>query len=545
MNNFSGTHMRSRRNLLDLNSFAPIHFSASTYSTDVQTKSDIMKHTLGDELLLKNLHLLSDPLKKNLADSVITCETKKTMVETKDYKNNEAVKPPTTQRTDYYPSLAGITNFFAGVFNIMGTIFQKRASSPVPQYYDCYDKEYNEGQMAPPIFWQPSNFEVQNKNEEADIPFGSTNESHTNLDVEMSADCKTAATQCEEKLKQVRLLLSSKNNQNVPKLRNKQRKPKKTFIEAGSVEEHFEEAFSEGIVSLSNETFIECCTPFNYHDELLIQSDAPRIKTDFYLEESVDIKSIPEKTEYKNTEVKQNLNTENVSNDDISVTRTKDELISSCEDKLNKLKALLQPRHSKTHEKTEPIPISTENEIETVFGNELNSSDILTSSDSHNSDHFDEVTGRFNSSSVDSEDSFQIVFTDSPQNFRRRISSDCESEDSFIVFEESPDSCYTSNDVFGEEILDNESSDSDSDSDIDDDSGCGVQCKLSPSLSRTFGDLTDDSLYSQDVVDSAPVNLPSVKPQSIEEKTGLLLDEMKRNEKKKQPPKRVSVNSYF
>lgn len=302
------------------------------------------------------------------------------------------------------------------------------------------------------------------------------------------------------------------------------------------MEESFEDAFSESVLSLANDTFVECCAPFKIHDESLIQSDAPRIKTDVYVTENMNItKNLPEETESKTTEVKQNLNTENLSNGviEISVTKTKDELVSSCEDKLNKIKELLRSRHCKT---SEPIPISTGNKIETLFGNEMNSSDLLTSSNSQDSDHFNEITGRFNSSSVDSEDSFQIVFTDSPRKCRRRIPSDCESEDSFIVFEESPDSCYTSNEVFGEEILGDDSSDSDSD--VDDDSGCGVQCKLSPSLSRTFGNLTDNSLYDQDVVDSASVSSPSTTTPWLE-KTGLLLDEDRKSEKKKST-KRVS-----
>lgn len=533
--------MRSRRKFLDINGFAPVHLPTSTYYTDAQAKSDKMKCTIEDDIF-KNLHLLSDPLKKNLADSVITGETmKKNPVETKERKTHEAVKPPTAQRTDYYPSLSGITSFFSGVFNIMGTIFQKRTSSPVSQYYDCFDNEYKD-QMAPPMFWQPSNFEVRNKNE-SDMLFGSTNDSRTNLDVEMNSECKVAVAQCEEKLNQVRSLLCKKNDQNVPKARGSPRKPRKAFVEAGSVEESFEDALSESVLSLANDTFVECCAPFKIHDESLIQSDAPRIKTDIYITENMNIpKNLPEETESKTTEVKQNLNTENLSNSEIeiSVTKTKDELVSSCEDKLNKIKELLRSRHCKTPKNSEPIPISTGNKIETLFGNEMNSSDLLTSSNSQDSDHFNEITGRFNSSSVDSEDSFQIVFTDSPRKCRRRIPSDCESEDSFIVFEESPDCCYTSNEVFGEEILGDDSSDSDSD--VDDDSGCGVQCKLSPSLSRTFGNLADDSLYDQDVVDSASVSSPSTTTPWLE-KTGLLLDEDRKSERKMKPTKRVHFST--
>ncbi|XP_050358464.1 uncharacterized protein LOC126778814 [Nymphalis io] len=551
MDNFNGSFMRNRRNLLDLKGFTPNHFPRSNYSTDAQIKSD-MKHTFDDDLFC-NFHLLSDPLKKNLADSVITgVEKKKNMLETKEYITKEAVKPPNTQRTDYYPSLAGITNFFSGVLNIMGTIFHKRASSPDSQYYDSFDNDYNDQQLAPSIIWQPPNFEVQNKNEQADMLYESNNDPRTNLDSDMSVDCRTAATHCEKKLNEVRLLLSNENKQNVQNSKTNSkysRRPRKAFIEASSVEESFEDAFSpENFLSLPNDTYIEYYSPFNYHDDLFIVSDAPRIKTDLNVFESMDItKNVPQETEKKLTVTRQNLITENCPTDEITVTKTNDEVVSSCEDKVCKLKALLQSKCCKSSTKpnkevetTEPIPIPLQElPIETVFGTEINPSDIQNSNSSQSSDYFNEVTGRFNASSVESEDSFQIVFTDGPQNCRKRLSSDCDSEDSFIIFEESPDSCYTSNEVFGDEVdLDNDSSDADSN--YDEDSGCDSTCKLSPSLSRTFCDLTDNSLYSQDVVDSVQVSTPSV---TTTEKTGLLLDETRKNQKKKLPAKRVHFST--
>ncbi|XP_026483354.2 uncharacterized protein LOC113391573 [Vanessa tameamea] len=551
MDNFSGSLMRNRRNLLDIKGFTPNHFPRSNYSTDAHIKSE-MKHTFEDDLF-RNFHLLSDPLKKNLADSVITgVEKKKNMLETKEYATQEAVKPPNTQRTDYYPSLAGITNFFSGVLNIMGTIFHKRASSPASQYYDSFDSDYDDQQLAPSIIWQTSNFEVQNKNEQADMLFESNNDSHTNLDSDMNVDCRTAATHCEKKLNEVRLLLSNENKQNVQNSKSSKysRRPKKAFIEASSVEESFEDAFSpENFLHLPNDTFIEYYSPFSYHDELLVVSDAPRIKTDLNVFSSIDItKNLQEDTENKPSETKKNLNTENCLKDEIILTKTNDEVVSSCEDKISKLKALLQSKCHKSTTKetnkevdiTAPIAIpSPELPIETVFGSEINSSGIQNSNSSQNSDYFNEVTGKFNSSSVESEDSFQIVFTDSPKNCRKRLSSDCESEDSFIVFEESPDSCYTSNEVFGDEIdLDNDSSDADSN--YDEDSGCGATCKLSPNLSRTFCDLTDNSLYSQDVVDSVQMSAPSAV---TKEKTGLLLDETRKNQKKKLPAKKVHFST--
>lgn len=562
MHSFNARH---RRDLLDLNvnGFAPIHFPITNYSTDTRTQSkEEMKHTYGDTLFFNNLHLIPDPLKKNLADSVITGEERKktNMVETKESgmprTAAETQRPLRPQRPDYYPSLAGITSFFSGVLNVMGAIFQKRPTSPTSQYYDCFEN-YNDQQVAPPP-WQTSNIEVQNKNERDPFNFACNNEVNTHSEVEMSADCRLAASHCEDKLNQVRLLLN--NNIKLdekPKIRSS--RPRKAFIEAGSVKESFEDAFlTEECNNLASDTFIEYYSPYNHHHEEFIQAEAPKIKTEVFIKEPMDIvNSLP--TENKE---KENLNETTVINDN-SLVNT--EVVSSCEDKLSKLKALLNKNKKDTTNNlelapkepgtTDPIPIPVQKPVklqhqkevpnETVFGNELNSTELQSSQES---EYFNEVTGKFFASSVESDDSFQIVFSDSPPNCRRRIPSDCESEDSFIVFEESPDSCYTSHDVFCAYKVD--INHSDSDSDVEEDSG--ITCKLAHNLSRTFGDLTDDSLYSQDVVDSVQVcnnirNYEVCEPDVLEEEStgcrSLLLSQKKKSEKRKLPPKKVSLLS--
>ncbi|XP_045770361.1 uncharacterized protein LOC123870910 isoform X2 [Maniola jurtina] len=554
MHSFNDT--RQRRNLLDFNGFAPIHFPLTSYSTDSRTNSkDEMKHTYGDTLFFNNLHLIPDPLKKNLADSVITGEEKKVpnMVETK-----ETERP---QRPDYYPTLAGITSFFSGVLNVMGAIFQKRTTSPTSQYYDCFE-DYNDQQMAPSP-WQSSNIEVQNKNERDLFNFATNNEVNANLEVEMSTDCRLAASHCEEKLNQVRLLLTNKNNRNEQPSKFRLNRPRKAFIEAGSVEESFEDAFTpEDVTCLADNTYIEYYSPCNHHNEEYIHAEAPKVKIERCVKEPTDIVySLPAENNKKN-----DLNEQSVLNDSSFVNT--EEVVSSCEEKLSKLKALLKSKGKKVvnnepeatrqaPEITNPIPIPVHNseksEIhkdfpnETVFGNEINSTELHSSQDS---DYFNEVTGKFFSSSLESEDSFQIVFSDSPPNCRRRIPSECDSEDSFIVFEESPESCYTSHDVFGEDI--GEVIHSDFDSDIEEDSG--ITCKLAHNLSRTFGDLTDDSLYSQDVVDSVQVcnevindkvnEINVIQDEEREDKKcGLLLNERRKAEKRKLPPKKVTFSS--
>ncbi|XP_038220007.1 uncharacterized protein LOC119838228 [Zerene cesonia] len=515
MNNPTTFRSRNRRNILQL----PIKFSLSNYSMDAHSKA--MKDPFAETLLLNNinkLHLISDPLKKNLADSVITASS---MEKAKEY---EAEKPP--QRNESQAPLSGITNFFSGVFNIMSAVFQKRASSPVSQYYDCFDFE-DEKQMSPSLAWHSAKLEVQNKNEQ--VEQCSCNNSTINSSTSMTT-CRDVVSNCEDKLNQVRMLLKDKKPQQLCK-----RRPRRVFVEPGSVTDSFEDAFCpDDFVNLPDNTFFECYGAYNHQEQDLFETDAPFVKTEMFVNESMDIvTNLPNKEDL-------NVQIENANNID------KDQVVSTCEDKINKIKELLKSkckRNSDSAEcndtKTSPIPIKEVSD-EISFGNEIqNNSKDSESSLPENS--FDEVTGKFYSSSADSDDSFQIVFTDK----RQRIPSECESEDSFIVFEESPDSCYTSNDVFGNE------NDTDTDSDLEEDSGYGITtCKLNHSLSRTFGDLTDDSLYSADVVDcavrigeAADVS-DDLDEASAPERTGSLLNEQRKVEKRKQPPKKVHFSPH-
>ncbi|VVD02440.1 unnamed protein product [Leptidea sinapis] len=497
MNNLGGLNSRNRRSLFDIKANIPVSY----YSTDAQSKED-MKITYGDTMFLSNinkLHLIPDPLKKNLADSVMGDTQVMRDLKPHNEFGKVEVEPQPTQKKEL-TTLTSITNYFSGLMNVMGTIFQRRPPSPVTQYYDCFDTESSR-EMAP-FNWQPSKLDVQNKNERS---FSSNNGSTTNMTI---SDCKSSAESCEDKLNQVRLLLSG-----TPKLG----KSKRVVGEASSIEESFEDAFCpEDIVSLANDTFIEYYSAFNSHSDCLCEADAPYVKTEV-IKDSLDTSTNLNDDKFNN-----NCSTSNKSSD--CKDDLKYEVVSSCEDKLSKIKALLQSKckaNSNTHEKTEPISIN--NICDTSFADELNlnNSNETVSSEPDNS--FDEVKGRFHSSSTDSNDSFQIVFSDS----RKRLPSDCESEDSFIVFDESPDSCYTSHDVFGNE--------SDLESDFEEDSGCIQTCKLDHSLSRTFCDLTDNSLYSADVPDSSPSGsdeLDAVVLQKCSE-SALCSDDTKKQEDKK------------
>lgn len=639
MMNFREQDWRNRRSLLNQGmNFPPMHYTIANYCTD--HKSDLNTPFAQEDLLTK-LHSIPDPLKKNLADSVIGIEEKNNKNKgmppnTKDYyqpnMESEAETTPMVDKSDAYPSLTGITTFIANFFGaISGAMFQRRAKSPV-RYYDCFEPDPDRRERAPPS-WQASKYEDQNKN-------GAPEFSTDPLNDNMNKNCRDAVFKCEGKLNAVRDLLLNKSEPCKPKYR---RKPRKLFVEPGSVEERFEDAFTpEDFVSLSSEQYIKCNGITNNHQEDLCEADGPKIKTEIgYVQENDIIKAVPEIEEKIKTSVNETkVPTEDrmkptIVEDVIPTTITEEiiglaepttktniqedcvqkvtgypkpeikaEIILSCEDKMAKLKSLLQEKRKnkiivpdltvtapkpvkederpKKPSKNIPIEKVTDKHFKNpnrisvdkrkrsklrkniqddiLFANEIDSEDIsLNNSPSVSTipemeeedekEYFDEVRGRFQPSSVtDSEDSFQIVFSDSPKS-RSRKPSDCDSEDSFIVFEDSPDSCYTSNDVFGDVT----ESDSESDSEVSD-SGVSEICKMSHTFSRTVSDLTDDSLYNDnrecdnDEVDCAVRSLDEIAVPEVPEvepvKPGLLINEAKKLQRKGQPSKSVSFCYY-
>ncbi|XP_063632490.1 uncharacterized protein LOC134803636 [Cydia splendana] len=601
---------RNRRNQLNLSPIPAFNmYSIANYSTDT-SKTDLSK-SFAEEMLIHNLHMMPNPLQKNLADTIPTAEKPKPpftepKLEPKAYPEPKMEKEQA--RTEYSFSFG---SFFSGVISAISSgVFRRR--EPTQQYYDCFDPEPS---------WQTASEADLNK---------STRSQSLKEDDAMSADCRSAAAHCEDKLNRVRHLLSTKPVPTTPKYR---RKPKRVFVEPGSVEESFEDAFSpEDFVRLSNSNHIECISPFNHHKEEVIEAAAVRVKAE--VKEVMDIvQTLPvaeivpvDKTNSQNVEIKDAIaNTQVESQADVKDTlkteskgtidhieakievkldlpnvpeeiqeiKEKQEVIAACEDKVNRLKALLQRRKPKSrltktesdsvlepvtdmndkklHDKHFKNPARTtdkRNQSQLIkniqedmsFGNSLDTEEVSSPDNSPilpptklcdminlpklipepEPEYFDEVHGRFHSTSTDSDDSFQIVFTDSPKAARHRTLSDCDSEDSFIVFEDSPDSCYTSHDVFGDSTVD-----SDSDSDVSD-SGCGVSCKLSHSLTRTVGDLTDDSLFDDTVREESGDEVDSVTvceelDLAEEVNTGLLLNDAKKLLRRQQPPKKVSV----
>ncbi|XP_068621874.1 uncharacterized protein PPP1R15 [Battus philenor] len=602
MNNFNLSDTRNRRNLLNWTGIFPFH-SVTNYSTDSTKMKIDMKNVFGDALFINNLHLIPDPLKKNLADSIITEEVK-----TKTNMATEQVKPEATttkehviaeHQTDSYPSLGIITNFISGVFSfVSGAMFHKRTNSPT-QYYECFDQNLDES--APSLqAWQQAKIEDQNKNGWAHQITVCKNEPNETIGCTMNEKCRTASN-CEEKINQVCLFLANQQT------RMQTKSSQNLFVEENSTDDCFEDAFtSEDFESLPDTSYLEYYGPFNHQKADTLVSDAPRIKNEYIpLTENMEIVN-PFPDIIKDSVA--DINTPMKADTDNKVD-SKADIVSSCEDKMCKLKALLEKNKinkdknslasydvlNSNEQQSKPILIPNSNRNNSSLGDiteiislekcispsalsteDCDTSDqsSLTESQCSNStpeyldpcNYFDEVTGRFYSTSADSDDSFQIVFDDSSKSCRGRLTSECDSEDSFIIFDDSPDdSCYSSNDVFGDELnvtgydfIESSDSEGSEDSDSENDSGCetyNLTCKLSHSLTRTIGDLTDDSLYNvdEDEVDCAArfveeksyesiSNVYELNEDNSETQTkqkGLLIDEKRKIEKRCLPRKTV------
>ncbi|XP_021197382.3 uncharacterized protein LOC110381391 [Helicoverpa armigera] len=568
--------------------FRPMHYSIANYSTE--TKKE-MRSAFGEDLFLNNLHLIPDPLMKNLADTIITEEKMAPKSKLDKHIDVNTENNMHNIEADYSP-LSGITSFLSGVVNVISNAVFSRLRSP-----DLVTQP--PAQMAPPSLWQPAKRVDENKM----LPDEKISDEKCSELAPDMVDCRTAVAHCQNKIEQVRLLLGSKPVSTPPTTYRSRRRPKRVFVEASSVEDNFEDAFSpEDFESLANDSYIQYSSPVCFHDQFFHEVDSPKVKTE--MRGPTPVPEVP--TVCETTEIVANVPEDTVNAS--KLVNSKEELVSSCEDKLSKLKALLAERKKKkTTVEPEPVTVQQTEEVKELpkvktptkvkdkrfknpnrtcskrmkskmrksieddlrFANEINIDDFSSVENSPSmgclekyvmhftqrpvetpkqteKEFFDEVSGRFLPGSVESEDSFQIVFNDCP---KLRRTSDCESEDSFIVFEDSPDSCYTSNDVFGETSDDDDEYDSDSDVSQSGDSGCGdYQFNLAASLSKSVCNLTDASLYADtgadevDFVDDTAVSQPEdVETEDL--KTGLLIDDRKKHQRKGLPPKRVQFSS--
>ncbi|KAM3955183.1 protein phosphatase 1 regulatory subunit 15 [Aphomia sociella] len=568
-------------------------YSVSAYSTDTRTE---MKGEIKDML---PPDLLQSELTKTIMADVTTKKAGK-------IENG---------------SDTWIMGMFSTMFNAISKRLIGRAESG--PYYGVVDKETLS-------FWRSS--KTENKN------IGAQDTSYT-VSIDMNGDHKSPVAACEDKLNSIRHLLSSKSVPIAPKQNTyRSRRPKKVFVESSSVEDHFEDAFApEDFISHPNIDCISYIIPNRIQDLEYFEVDTPkmRVETGQVSENGSIAKASPEihKSLSKEKNVSKTIiNSENKSNLLVEPEKTeivvhidavgvdtmaleKKETVMSCEEKMLKLKTMLQERCKKNTKATLNLSDSnvesvTLRSIETkgppkmvptnkckdkcyknpnrlskdkrkkcgirraiqedmhsdeTFNDDASSLENsptitqinhsienLASSVEHD-DYFDEVAGRFiPNTGAENDDSFQVVFTDIPQIKRNWRPSDCESEDSFIVFEESPDSCYTSNDVFGD---DTDSEAEYSDSEVSD-SGCGldeVRTLCLDSISKSVSDLTDDSLYVEralvDEVDCAvriceeipSSDIAEVCDLSEQESTSMsvLLNDTKKLLRKNQPPKKV------
>lgn len=476
-----------------------------------------------------------------------------------------------------------------------------RASSPDLSFYDC------EPRASSPSSWPSA--KTENKNIELlDTGFSSS---------EMNGDCKSVVAACEDKLNKVRQLITTKTVSSSPKCSTyRSRRPRRRFVEANSVEESFEDAFSpEDFVSHPDNKQIAFLIPYQYESGFFCEIDGAKMKTerDKTTIASKDKEHLNLKPEIPPNNIQDTTIVKDIADNTKVETNKAQETVASCEQKMLKLHALLQERKkSKTalnlddsvaesvkerpkRIKSKGIPVkaqdkrfknpnrspekrknvSTKKNIQDdmLFADEL-TEDMSSVENSprlvnlaklcdhlpvpKENDYFDEISGRFRSASgTESDDSFQVVFADSPHQSYRP--SECDSEDSFIFFEDSPDSCYTSNDVFGNGS-DSESEYSDSDTEVSD-SGCDSdELKMSHSMSKTVEDLTDDALYKgEDIRKSETVDqvdcavriceeIPSqdlVSEVSEAKSASLLLNDEKKLLRKSQPSKKVSFSVFL
>lgn len=712
--------------------FGTMHYSIARYCTDkssdgVSTESNKkseLNETLTSETYLAQLQRLSNPLQKNLADTLPNIKAENTNNMAANYRHSrqksfdfdvkETSGPAFDGSRAEYSTLSGIGSFISNVFNVITQAmpFQRRQRDNSIVNLD--DSDAPRDSSPPLVTWPKANLDIQNKNKTQSQTHNHTTEINDEFNTKMNKECLSAASQCEGKLATVRLLLANKVAATKP-VPVKARRPRRIFVPPNSVEKVFEDAFnSEEYERMSNSHSLEHVTPSKNVVQHFVKLNGPKVN----IQPAIDVKDVDKPTqdsekptepincdkekvnEENNQEISSEMTINEVASPEILIsnevltpnaistdnsplvhsldnlgpnleeldslipkskdpdhvipksekpdhlipkseepdhfipkpeeqdnfipkskeldhfipkpeeTNVKTEVVTSCEDKLNRLKALLlerklnsktskppakesiketenQPEHKphEKHSKKHKNPnrttdkrqkchqniiikedMSFAKEIDADIASSLdnspqlykrkqqsglshtletatvtvngditeNSSKAPTMQESPVDCLFDEVSGRFrNSSTTESEDSFQIVFTDNlkPTVISRKL-SDCDSEDSFIVFEDSPDSCYTSTDIFGVSDEETETSSSECDSD----SGNEV-CKLNHAFSRTVSDLTDASLYepggfteqsvgldSEDEVDSAVKLGDVIQSDLIEDSATLVQD---------------------
>lgn len=315
------------------------------------------------------------------------------------------------------------------------------------------------------------------------VVFRSTHVDSKKRDAVMSTravDCHAAAAHCEDKLARVRVLLN--NKENLEAKRSRKRRQRKAFIEAGFVTETIEDDVEyEHFDYLPNCLIIEYFTPGVLSSILYKEIDGPLVNTKSTLvtlkksiltpcsmENSEEITTKPNNEEMFTSQIMDNID----ENADI-----KSQLISSCEDKVMRLKAFLSARKKKRR---------------TYYANNNN----IEKHQENNS----QTQGNVNLSVCQTQTS-PPVHTCSSEDFQNPEQSQSNDlSNSLLIVDGSPDSCYVSNDILTEQrsesLNDISVLDSDYESDI-------VESNLITcmNITRTVNDLTDESLYDENSLD--------------------------------------------
>lgn len=448
--------------------FGPMHYPVASYCTNAVNKnlniekSDLREIITG-EVLINNLHNLENPLQKNLGEIYISNNMKtsgkpqNSNINKENMYNNQS---EASRREPDRPTMASITNFVSRMINsvtgAMPFVFQRRVVHPNAPIYTKFPKEGVDEffQGSPPLAQTDYTSKLT---PEIDMVNRVIIEKYSNLE---SPPCKE----------------NTRKGINI------------------STEEIFEDAFTPE----DFEHFKDLKTPNNtmtITEKMNIAEPLPsNEKTESIHVNNVNKSHLPNDCKDKLTFTNKNNNCgEAKENHKRSIqNNTKQTKTKSPCKKFKNLNRLCDKRKKGNMLKNIKDDMNFANEIDEAELSNIEESPINSPiekqqiSPKYNC-FFDEIKGRFRrNSTTDSEDSFQIVFSDSPiQSPRTRKVSDCDSEDSFIVFEDDP---YTSNDIFD-----------DSDSDDSEVSGTNLNllnCNMA-NMSRTISDLTDESLYEE------------------------------------------------
>lgn len=314
-----------------------------------------------------------------------------------------------------------------------------------------------------------------------------------------AVECRAAAAQCENKLAKVRVLLTTKSK---TQKMTKNRRPRKAFIEAGKAQEVYEDHVEDDDCEYFPNNFdIEYKLLGVIAKNELQEIDGSKVKTEkieseklCQVNENIVDKLRDISADEKQCDVRMKMDT-------VDENKTlKLQLISTCEDKVARLKALLSGRRKKKlstydssqtdsnsnldSELTEQVTAVKDNaEMKVTYSNILNDNSVSV-----------QASDGVASNLLNDKDQVDNGVNEVLNNEVVTNSIECELDNLILTQEGSPDSCYASNDVLTEVPTESEF-------DSDSDSGRGRSNLISClNFTRTVNDLTDESLYDDNTL---------------------------------------------